>query len=178
MFAQHRAGQKGQVLALSSRSVGLIVSKRASEALGAEHDGTVSPKSFRHYAVASLLQPLTALHPKIVRRCKSYFENGQYDDAILNAMKAIEVEVRIRIGADPTEYGVNLITTAMKKDPAQITFSAVAAEQDAHYNLFKGALGSLKNPHSHRFVGVTDPIRTFESLALASLLMRMLDEAT
>jgi hypothetical protein len=50
--------------------------------------------------------------------------------------------------------------------------------QDAHYNLFKGALGTLKNPHSHRFVGVNDPVRAFESLALASLLMRMLDEAT
>ena len=92
-------------------------------------------------------------------------------------MKAIEEEVRTRIAADPTEIGVNLITTAMKKEPIQITFSSVAAEQDAHYNLFKGAIGTLKNPHSHRFVGITDPIRAFESLALASLLMRMLDEA-
>lgn len=178
VFSQHVTGQTKQIVALSLRSIHNIVSKRALEALGAEYDGTISPKSFRHYAVTSLLQSLDALHPKIIARCRIHFENGYYDDAIFNAMKVIEEEVRDRIAGDPTEIGVNLVTSAMKKEPVQITFSPVLAEQDAHYNLFKGALGTLKNPHSHRFVGVNDPVRAFESLALASLLMRMLDEAT
>ena len=177
VFSRHRPSEVGKIVALTPAGVRNIVPGRSLEALGPHYDGSITPKALRHYAVASLLPSLTTLHPRIVRHCKSHFENGQYDNAIFNAMKAIEEEVRTRIAADPTEIGVNLITTAMKKEPIQITFSPVAAEQDAHYNLFKGAIGTLKNPHSHRFVGITDPIRAFESLALASLLMRMLDEA-
>jgi integrase/recombinase XerC len=178
VFSQHITGQTKQIASLNQRSIHNIVSKRAFEALGAEYDGTISPRSFRHYAVTSVLQSLTVLHSKVTARCRTHFENGYYDDAIFNAMKVIEEEVRERIAGDPTEIGVNLITSAMKKEPTQITFSPILAEQDAHYDLLKGAVGTLKNPHSHRFVGVHDPIRAFESLALASLLMRMLDEAT
>lgn len=38
-------------------------------------------------------------------------------------------------------------------------------------------LHTSENPLSHRFLDSSDPVKTFECLALASLLMRMLDEA-
>lgn len=91
-------------------------------------------------------------------------------------MKVIEEAVRDKISADPTDLGTGLMNKMLAK-PTLVTFSDIPAEQEAAVSLFRGAIGSFKNPHSHRFISVTDPIRTYECLALASMLMRMLDEA-
>ncbi|NIS62442.1 MAG: hypothetical protein GTO13_17600, partial [Proteobacteria bacterium] len=48
---------------------------------------------------------LEGLHPKIVERCRNLFETGQYDDAIFNAMNAVEQELRAKISANPTDVG-------------------------------------------------------------------------
>jgi uncharacterized protein (TIGR02391 family) len=178
VFSGQRSGASRKVIPLGDHAIRAIVAKRAREALGAKYDGSITPKSFRRYSVASLLQPLASLHPKVSDKCRVHFETGRYDDAIFNAMKVVEEEVRTRISADATEIGVSLITQAMNTKPPLISLSPIAAEQEAAYFLFRGAIGSFKNPHSHRFVGVSDPVETFECLALASLLMRMLDEAT
>ena len=71
---------------------------------------------------------------------------------------------------------MSLITTAMNPKMPMLVFSSVPAEQESAYYLFRGAVGSFKNPLSHRFLETNDPVKTFEILSLASLLMRMLDE--
>jgi uncharacterized protein (TIGR02391 family) len=93
-------------------------------------------------------------------------------------MKVVEDEVRSQIKADASEIGVSLIAKAMQSSPPLMTLSTVLAEQESAYFLFRGAIGSFKNPHSHRFIDVSDPVRTFECLSLASLLIRMLEEAS
>lgn len=178
LFAGHRHRNQETVLALGTRRINTIVGKMASAALGSKFTGSITPISFRKYSTASLLRPLASLHPKVIKKCQVHFENGHYDDAIFNAMKVVEEEVRLRISATSSEVGVNLVTRAMQNKPVLITFSSVLAEQESAYYLFRGAIGSFKNPHSHRYVGVSDPIRAFECIALASLLMKMLDEAT
>jgi uncharacterized protein (TIGR02391 family) len=92
-------------------------------------------------------------------------------------MRTVEEEVRFRISADSTDIGVALITKAFRPTSPLIEVSSVPAEQESAYYLFRGAIGSFKNPLSHRSLGIFDPMKTFECLALASLLMRMLDEA-
>ncbi len=119
-----------------------------------------------------------SLHPRILQRCRIPFETAQYDDAIFNAMKAVEEEVRARASADSTDMGTTLISKAMNPKSPILSFSKVKAEQEAVHSLYRGAIGSFKNPRSHRFLDSSDPVRTFECLALASLLMRMLDEST
>jgi uncharacterized protein (TIGR02391 family) len=120
---------------------------------------------------------LQSLHTKIVQRCRAPFEAGQYDTAILNAFIAIEEELRTRISADPSDVGVSLVTKAMNPKSPCLVFSNVAAEKEAAHALYRGAIGFLKNPRSHRFVGTADPVHAFEVLAFASLLMRLLDGA-
>jgi uncharacterized protein (TIGR02391 family) len=117
------------------------------------------------------------LHPKILSRCQSNYDLAQFDDAIFNALKVIEHEIRFRIGGRSEDVGVQLVSKAMQpKDPLLI-FSGVMAEQEAAHALFRGAIGTFKNPLSHRFLDISDRVRAWEILVFASLLMRLLDDA-
>jgi len=117
------------------------------------------------------------LHPKIVQRCHVPFEKGEFEDAIFNAMEAVEEGIRVRISADPMDTGVDLISKAMNPKSPLLTFSTDNAEQEAAHSLYRGAIGSFKSPLGHRFLDSSDPVNTFECLALGSLLMRLLDRA-
>lgn len=120
---------------------------------------------------------LDSLHPRVVHRAGKAFETGQYDDAIFNAFKVVEETIRVRISGDAIDIGVSLVSKAMKPDAPLLRFSEVKAEQEAAHALYRGAIGSFKNPLSHRFLDSSDPDKVFEILTLASLLLRMLDEA-
>ena len=115
------------------------------------------------------------LHPKIVQRCHIHFETGEFDDARFNAMSVVEEEIRAKISADSTDTGGALISKAMNPQTPLVCFSKVTAEQEAAHSLYRGAISSFKGAVGHRFLDTTDPIETFECLALGSLLMRMLD---
>lgn len=177
LFCGHRSNQTDQCTALTSHGVRNIISRRAAEALGPDYQRDIRPGVFRHYRIAPLFDSVSLLHPLVVQRCEDLFRNHNYEEAIVNAMKLVEVEVRARVHAEPADHGVPLISKAMKSERPLIVFSKVAAEQDAVHALFRGAIGGFRNPHSHRFVEISDPYKAFECLAFASLLLRMLDDA-
>ncbi len=118
----------------------------------------------------------SSLHPKIAERCQSLFAAREYDSAVFAAFRAVEEAVRERTGAPATEVGATLVSNAMNPKAPRLRFSNIPAEQEAYHALFRGSLGAFKNPLSHRQVGHADPVRVFELLALASLLMRSIDD--
>ena len=179
LFARHDKGAGNKIKRITPTTIRNIVSQLVVLALGAESKGLITPNSFHAFFVTSLIkESIELLHPKILNKCQDLFESGQFDDAIFSSMKVIEEEVRLLSSSKPTDIGLTLISKAMSSTPPAISFSSIEAEQKAAYFLFSGALGSFKNPLSHRFLDTSDPIKAYECLTLASLLLRMLDEAT
>jgi uncharacterized protein (TIGR02391 family) len=117
------------------------------------------------------------LHPKIAHRSGDPFLEGRFDDAIFNALKLVEHEVRTKIAAKADLVGTKLMSEAFGGTSPRLLISNVPAEQEGAHSLFRGAIALLKNPASHRFPDVDDPTATFEILIFASLLMRYVESA-
>ena len=101
---------------------------------------------------------------------------GEYDVAVFQAMKAVEVYVRDAGGFSADELGTDLMRKAFHEETGPLTEKSVAkSERQATSALFAGAIGSYKNPHSHRDVDLTDPDEAMEIVSLANPLLRIVD---
>ena len=79
------------------------------------------------------------------------FMRGEFDVAVFQAMKAVEVAVHNVSGLDA--IGVPLMRSAFAPNNGPLTdANADAGEGVARMELFAGAIGSYKNPQSHRDV--------------------------
>ncbi len=130
---------------------------------------------FARYAVARML-PKETLHPRISNKAWSAFMRSEFDVAAFQAMKAVEVSVREASGLSNDLLGVKLMRKAFDpKDGPLTNMEAEEGEKDARSALFAGAIGSYKNPHSHRDVQLTDPAEAVEIILLANHLLRIID---
>jgi uncharacterized protein (TIGR02391 family) len=133
------------------------------------------PAALRAYARSELL-PRQLLHPTIGHKVWASFLRGDYDTAVFQAFKEVEIRVREVCGLPPEELGVPLMRKAFAAGNGPLTdTSAPTGEQEALAYLFAGAIGSYKNPHSHRHVTIT-PEEAVEMVVLASHLLGIVDQ--
>jgi uncharacterized protein (TIGR02391 family) len=130
---------------------------------------------FARYSVARLL-PKKALHPRIAERVWMAFMRAEFDVAVFQAMKAVEIAVRQVAGYENHSKGVAMMRDAFRPELGPLTDrSAETGEQVARMELFAGAIGSYKNPHSHRDVDLDDPAEAMEIIFSANHLLRIVD---
>jgi uncharacterized protein (TIGR02391 family) len=119
-----------------------------------------------------------ALYPAIRDDVWSLYHREKFDTAIFEAMKAVEVAVRAAAQKPNTLLGVKLMQEAFSPapNPGPLTdASQDGGEQVARMSLFAGAVGSYKNPQSHRHVAIDDPDEAAEIIMLANHLLRIVD---
>jgi uncharacterized protein (TIGR02391 family) len=131
-----------------------------------------------HRAFSARRIPKEALHPTIREDVWQLFHRGKFDTAVFEAMKAVEVVVRHAVTGHHCAplLGVKLMRAAFASEGGPLTDeSADPGERVARMELFAGAIGSYKNPHSHRNVALDDPDEAAEIIMLANHLLRIVD---
>ena len=119
--------------------------------------------------------PRHQLHPRIAQKVWASFLRGDYDTAVFQAFKEIEVRVREAAQGADTDLGVSLMRKAFGEGGPLTDASAHKAERQALSDLFAGAIGSYKNPHSHRSVTI-ESAEAAEMIVLASHLLGIVDK--
>ena len=122
--------------------------------------------------------PDALLHPDIVHRCRRSFITNDFDTAVFNAFKAVEVRVRECGGFTHEVVGEKLMRKAFNADNGPLADRNVpVAERKALENLAAGAFGCFRNSTGHRDTGYNDAAEAIEMIGLASLLLRIVDRA-
>ena len=130
--------------------------------------------AFESYRKADLL-PKVQLHPIIAQKVWSMFLQGNYDPAVLQAFKEVEIAVRTKGSYTEADHGVPLMRKAFHVDKGNLTdTNQQSAEQEAIGHLFAGAIGYCRNPLGHREVNLTAE-EAVEMIFLASYLLRIVD---
>lgn len=118
--------------------------------------------------------PSTMLHRELSGPLR-LFREGRLDTAVFEAFKTLEVAIRDAAGLGHELVGVALASRAFNPQDGPLTdASAEKGERVALMNLMTGALGSYKNPHSHRRVAIATA-EAREMLLVASHLLRIVD---
>ncbi|MEM1196308.1 MAG: TIGR02391 family protein [Pseudomonadota bacterium] len=123
--------------------------------------------------------PKSLIHESIMDDVWIQLAQGKYDVAVFIAFRAVEEAVRDAAGYNEEEHGVPMIRRAFHKTDGPLTkLSDPMAEREALLGLVAGAVGSYKNPHSHRTVGLSDASEAQEMIVLASHLLRIIEGRT
>lgn len=137
-------------------------------------DTTADLEAFRRGRIL----PRDMLHATVLQASSSSFQQGKYDTAVFEAFKRVEVAVRETGGFTEADYGTVMMAKAFAPDDGALgplaSKRSLIAERRALRDLFVGAIGSYKNPHSHRDVALTAE-DAVEMLVLASHLLRIVE---
>jgi uncharacterized protein (TIGR02391 family) len=121
------------------------------------------------------------IHPELPRKVRSLFDDGHWEQAVFEAFKYIEKEVK-RISGLRGKTGYALMMDAFNEANAKVPLNGLVTESDideqrGYKSIFAGASAGIRNPRGHEVDIGDTPDEALDYLALASLLLRRLDAA-
>jgi uncharacterized protein (TIGR02391 family) len=115
------------------------------------------------------------LHSAFLADVLPLFLQGRYDLAVFEGFHRLEIAIREAASLPDDLLGTKLASKAFHPEDGPLTDkNAELGERHALMNLMCGALGSYKNPQSHRHVGLDAP-EAREMILIASHLMKIVD---
>jgi len=115
------------------------------------------------------------LHDAFVADVRPLFLQSRCDLAVFEAFHRLEIGIRDAASLGNDLIGTKLAARAFNPDDGPLTDAATeGGVRQALMNLMCGALGSYKNPQSHRHVGL-DAQEAREMILMASHLLKIVD---
>jgi Protein of unknown function (Hypoth_ymh) len=119
-------------------------------------------------------------HPSLPDAAWNSFRSADYDTAVFEALKAVEVAVRKKglgkNGIGGNDHGVDLMRKAFDTSSGPLTdYAATIRRRNRRLELFTGTFGELRNPKAHQDPTITDPLIAVEEMMVAGALMRIVD---
>lgn len=119
--------------------------------------------------------PEAFMHPELLQHVRPLFFQSRFETAVFEAFKTLEVAIRVASKLGHDLVGVQLAIRAFHPDDGPLTDQkAEKGERVALMNLMTGALGSYKNPASHRRVEI-EAKEARDMIILASHLLKIVD---
>ena len=120
------------------------------------------------------------LHCAIVGVSRELFADGYYAQAIFEAFKRVEIEVK-EVSGLKEKFGTGLMKCAFKGQEPTIKLTRMNTlsernDQAGFKLIFTGTMTGIRNEKAHDIIKQRDPYKTLHYLVLASLLLKRLDE--
>lgn len=123
---------------------------------------------------------LRNIHTKLPPKVKRLFDDGHCAEATFEAFKFVDKTVQKIAGVD--ESGYKLMMQVFSEDSpvlslTDLTNTSEKDEQRGYRFIFSGAMMAIRNPRGHEVEATDDPDVCLDHLALASLLLRRLEQS-
>ena len=132
----------------------------------------IDTENFPAYQKSSLFP--SYIDSVLIRNVKPLFARGDYDTAIFRAFKEVEMRVRKKANLSNEDLGIDLMRKAFGPGGLLEDKEATKAERDRIRDLFVGAIGTFKNPASHREVKFDEVMEVIDVICFANQLLRMI----
>jgi uncharacterized protein (TIGR02391 family) len=127
-----------------------------------------------HFMTSERL-PEAFLHSELLQNVRPLYLQARFETAVFEAFKTLEVAIRTASGLGHDLVGVQLASRAFNPEDGTLTDKgAEKGERVALMNLMTGALGSYKNPASHRRVQI-EANEARDMIVLASHLLNIVE---
>ncbi len=115
------------------------------------------------------------LHAEFIQNVRPLFLQSRFETAVFEAFKTLEVAIRNAAGLGDDSIGVPLASKAFHPEDGPLTDTSLEkGERVALMNLMTGAIGSYKNPSSHRRVAINAE-EARDMIMLASHLLKIVE---
>lgn len=129
-----------------------------------------------HTEAADVVFSKFVTEEEILNACEDLFYSGHYNIAVFNAVKAVDIYIKVRVPTVP-KSGTALMNEVFSSSSPHLVWSPRATqsekdEHDGYRSLFAGIMLGMRNPTTHEFAWITEADEALECILFAQHLLK------